>query len=153
MPPRDIKNRCWVFACFLLFEISWAVHGDFPFSFVSPITKYTDSKISARKVLCNRAEKIVPHSSRSSKPRQPILASNANQECDDILSVLQNLDVELNNAIRREEYDAASRLKRQIEEMRRDASLGNCLDVVGSVPLRAPDVSFNPKAFLSAIFG
>ncbi len=42
----------------------------------------------------------------------------------DVLSALQNLDAELQEAIRREEYTVASSLKRQIEEMRRDVSLG-----------------------------
>jgi hypothetical protein len=51
-------------------------------------------------------------------------SENQNDIKPDILSALQSLDAELKDAIRREEYSAASKLKSQIEEMRRDASLG-----------------------------
>ncbi len=67
---------------------------------------------------------IIPSFSNYPRREKSLLASNTNQDCSDILSALQTLDGELNDAILREEYEVASRIKRQIEEMRRDVTLG-----------------------------
>ena len=81
-------------------------------------------RICPRANICSPVKYRARFSHRDQKTQ--LLSSNNDQGVNtDILSVLQTLDTALNEAIRREEYDVASRLKRQIEEMRRDASLGS----------------------------
>jgi hypothetical protein len=90
----------------------------------SPLFQPTRRTNSAQKFVCSKQEMIIPSFSNYPRREKSLLASNTNQDCSDILSALQTLDGELNDAILREEYEVASRIKRQIEEMRRDVTLG-----------------------------